>query len=136
MSKLADNAVKAVTSPKGYEKGKSMCQRFVRQNVQEVHGDKYNAFMKASAKLSGEAFLRDGRFVVPKERGSVPGDILYILDGSGGFGHVGIRVAGNRVAENSVVHFNASGGKDGRGFRDLDDFGLDRVDVIVRLPED
>lgn len=69
-------------------------------------------------------------FEVPKENGSVPGDLLFKLTGSGGFGHVGIRVAGNMVAENSSVHDDDDG--DARGLRTLAEFG--DFDVIIRIP--
>jgi hypothetical protein len=45
-------------------------------------------------------------------------------------GHVGIRVAGNRVAENSTTRVGRVQGA--KGFRTLDQFG--KVDLIVRLP--
>ncbi len=128
-NKLDGIATNAVTAA-GFEKGKSMCQKFARQVVEKEFGKKFEAIIhQPDAKAAALAFKEDGDYVV--ENGSIPGDLLYKIEGSGGHGHVGIRVSGNRVAENSVVHFNASDGKDGRGFRSLEDFG--HVDVIVRL---
>ena len=132
--KLSDAATKAVHAKTGFTKEKSMCQKFTRQVIQSVYGSKFDKFFKGSAKETGEAFLKDGKYVIDKKRGSVPGDLLYKLDGSGGFGHVGIRVEQNQVAENSVRHYARSGGRDGRGFRSLQEFG--DFDLIIRLGDD
>jgi hypothetical protein len=50
------------------------------------------------------------------------------MTGSGGNGHVAIRILGNKVAENSSVHWD---GRDARGVRTLKEFG--NFDMIVRL---
>ncbi|MBV9469834.1 MAG: hypothetical protein JOZ57_11380, partial [Abitibacteriaceae bacterium] len=105
-------------------------ERWVRQVCQHVYGNKYDAFWRASARETGLAFVEDGRFVVPLQAGSVPGDLLFKLYGSGGDGHVGIRVLSNRVAENSSVHWQDNH-HDARGFRTLIEF--EHYDVIVRL---
>lgn len=127
MSKLNDAAIAAVTAKTGYEKKPHYCQRWVRQVVQSVCGATYDHLFKASAVETGKAMKAAG-LSVPLTRGCVPGDLLYKLTGSGGDGHVGIRVEGNRVAENSSVHWN---GKDARGFRSLKEFG--NFDLIIRL---
>jgi (p)ppGpp synthase/HD superfamily hydrolase len=131
MNNLDKIATQAVTQ-EGFEEGRSMCQRFVRQCVEKEFGKKFEGLIhQSTAREAALAFQENGLYVIPLEQGSIPGDLLYKIEGSGGFGHVGIRVTGNRVAENSVVHFEASGGKDGRGFRSLHDFG--HFDLIVRL---
>lgn len=130
--KLSDAATRAVTV-KGYETQPHLCERFVRQVCQKVYGSEFDAQWKASAAATGQAFQEDGQFVVPLTAGSVPGDLLFKLQGSGGDGHVGIRVLGNRVAENSSVHWNSQAPHpDARGFRSLKEFG--HYDLIVRLP--
>lgn len=128
--KLNDAAVHAVTAP-GYETKPHFCLRWVREVCQHVYGSEYDEFWAASAKETGQNFLDDGTYVIPHTEGAQAGDILFKLHGSGGAGHVGIRVLGNRVAENSSVHFNDNG-TDARGFRSLIEFG--HYDVIVRLP--
>ena len=129
---LSEAAVRAVTA-KGFERRPHWCQKWVRQVVQRVYGDDFDPFMKPTALESARAFLQDGRYVVPLHRGSVPGDLLYKMHGSGGDGHVAIRVIGNRVAENSSLHWNAEAARpDARGFRSLKEYG--HYDLIVRLP--
>lgn len=108
-----------------------LCQRFVRQCVQRAHGAKYDAYHKGTAHQSMEAW-RKSPYAVAPARGSVIGDILYKKGTKGQpEGHVGIRVAGNRVAENATgVGGRISGAK---GHRSIEDFG--RVELIVRLPD-
>lgn len=107
------------------------CQQFVRQVIQSTHGAKYDGYHKATAELSRQAWAKSPYAVAPS-RGSVVGDILYKKGTPGQpAGHVGIRVPGNRVAENaSVSRGRVSGAK---GYRSLEDFG--RVELIVRLPD-
>jgi hypothetical protein len=96
--------------------------------VQAVYGSKFDEFWSTSARLTGRRFKKSP-YAVNLTNGSVVGDLLYKLNGSGGAGHVGIRIAGNRVAENSSVHWD---GIDARGIRTLREFG--HFDLIVRLP--
>ena len=108
------------------------CQQWVRQCVQAMAGDAYDSYWRGSALLTAQAFAAHpppGCTVIPTSKVSRTrlGDILYCTEGHGGYGHVGIRVVGNRVAENSVVH---SGPHGGIGFRALKDFDFD---LIVRL---
>ncbi len=74
-------------------------------------------------------------YAVDVSHGSVPGDILYKgRKTSGRFGHVGIRIEGNKVAENSSSHVDPEhGDNDARGTRSLEAFGA--YELIVRLPE-
>jgi hypothetical protein len=104
------------------------CQQWLRQVIQHVYGSEFDEFHKANAASSGRAW-RLSTYAVPLSSGSQPGDILYKLKGSGGDGHVGIRLPKNLVAENSSVHWD---GRDARGVRTLKEFG--NFDLIVRLP--
>lgn len=106
------------------------CQQFLRQNVQKRYGNKYDRFHKESATKSMNAW-KNSEFAVDPARGSVVGDILYKGPTKGNpHGHVGIRVVGNRVAENSSTSRGRVNGA--KGFRTLAEFG--KVDLIVRLP--
>ena len=128
MSKaISSAAIAAVTEKMGFEKKPHYCQRWVRQVVQSVCGSDYDKLFKGNAADTGKAMKAAG-LSIPLTRGCVPGDLLYKLTGSGGDGHVGIRVEGNRVAENSSVHWD---GKDARGFRSVKEFG--NFDLIIRL---
>jgi hypothetical protein len=126
---LAAAAEKAI-----YDKGvtgvRGMCQKFFRQVVQKKYGNKYDGYHKGTAEASRRAWAQSA-FAVDPARGSVVGDILY-KKGTAGQpeGHVGVRVPGNRVAENATT---SQGRKQGaKGYRSLESFG--RVDLIVRLP--
>lgn len=113
-----------------FVKEPSYCQKFTRQVIQAVYGSHFDRYHKPSAQLSLEAW-KGSEYAVAPERGSVIGDILYKKATKGNpYGHVGVRVAGNRVAENSTVHGSKKNG--GKGFRTLERFG--KVDLIVRLP--
>ena len=126
---LAAVAKQALTAV-GFVSERGMCQKFVRQVIQAARGRKYDQFHGASAEQSRKLWQASPFAVVP-ERGSVIGDILYKRAHDGQpYGHVGIRIAGNRVAENSTVHNGAFGG---RGIRLLENFG--KPDLIVRLPQ-
>lgn len=125
---LAASARRALTAV-GFVKRSGMCQKFARQNVQFVYGSQFDKFHKATAELSRAAWA-NSIYSVPLHHGSRVGDILYKRGTpSQPEGHVGIRVAGNLVAENSSVH---GGDGDARGLRGLSAFG--KPDLIVRLP--
>ena len=131
--KLAAVATDAVTADKGFERGSGYCQKWVRQCVQKLHGHRFDEYFKGSAVETMEAF-RNSPYAVKVSDGSVPGDILYKgRKTSGTYGHTGIRVPGNRVAENSSSHINEAGDRDARGFRSLDAFG--KYELIVRLED-
>lgn len=129
---LADAACNAVRNGP-FASQPHLCQRFVREVVQAVYGNTFDSYWAASAALTARNFRRKGVLIVPLSHGSTVGDLLYKTTGSGGDGHVGIRVPGNRVAENSSLHWDPeSAHPDARGFRTLSAFG--HYDVIVRLP--
>lgn len=56
-----------------------------------------------------------------------PGDVVFWLHGL--HGHVGVRVKGNQIAENSSVHSTA--GSDARGLRRISH--LQPPDIVVRF---
>src|SRR6476660_5629063 len=127
--KLAHKASEALTAKSGFEKQSGYCCRFVRQVIQAVYGNKYDKYFKASAYETMLAF-KDSPYAVKLTKGelgggSVIGDILFKGNKtSGKFGHVGIRVAGNKIAENSSAHFNEKeGDHDARGTRSLQAWG-------------
>ena len=125
---LAATATSAITNP-AFERRGGYCQRFVRQVVQRAHGSRYDRFHKSTAEASRKAWIAGGYAVNPKN-GSVIGDILYkAATREVPEGHVGIRVAGNRVAENSTTSLGRVQGA--KGFRTLEEFGA--VKTIVRL---
>ena len=124
MSAIAEQAVRAVTDPR-FEARPGWCQRWVRQVVEAVAGQRYAAMMQGTARDSGLAAQRLGWTVMGPPQ---PGDLLYKLDRPSG--HVGIMVAGGRVAENSSTTRGRARGA--VGYRTLAEFG--RYDLIVRLP--
>jgi hypothetical protein len=129
--KLGKQAEEALTA-KGFESRSGYCQRWVRQVVQKMYGSEFNEYFKASAYETMLAF-KDSPYAVDPEKGSVIGDILYKgRKTSGKYGHVGIRVAGNKVAENSSAHVSETD-REARGTRTLDAYGA--YELIVRLPE-
>lgn len=133
---IAEQAHKALTAP-GYPTTNGLCQKFARLIVQATEvGHKYDDdFQKSSAKEAAEAMLAaHPNFVFRFTPGMViqPGDLLYKTVGSGGFGHVGVYLGSNEVAENSTYQWNKSGGKDARGIRTLNEFGA--FQVVVRFP--
>ncbi len=129
--KLAGNAQKNLTdsdiSPNNRTPGH--CAGWARETIWETYTakSKYSPPSGLDAKAQYRWFEARG-LIVPIARGSVVGDILYKFGGR--HGHVGIRIGGNRVAENSSVH--GIGEEDARGIRTLNSFG--QVDGIVRLP--
>lgn len=115
------------------ERKPGYCQRWVRQCLESVYGKRYGPWMRASAKHTAAEFLRrvpKGAKVISSSRveDTRLGDLLYSTRGE--FGHVSIRVLGNRVAENSSTHNGPNGAI---GFRSL--FTV-HFDIIVRLPEE
>lgn len=113
-----------------FSKQPGYCQRFAREVMQTLYGPLFNDLHKGSAALS-YAKWRYTKFYIPISRGSLPGDLLYWdAFGSNPYGHVAIRVVGNSVAENSIVHNDPQTG--GKGFRALAD--IRKPSGIVRLP--
>jgi hypothetical protein len=126
---MNDEALRALHA-RGYPKRPHQCEVFNRMVIQHVYGRRYDHLFRGTARLTGIAF-REAGLSIDLLNGSVPGDCLFKLEGSGGDGHVGIRVVRNRVAENSSVHWN---GVEARGTRQLKQYG--NFDLIVRLGND
>lgn len=132
---LAQAAVDAVTDP-NVEGDKGFCSKFVRQVVARVYGDRYAALFGASAIKSGQNFLEADladSIGLQESLHHKPevGDILFKLRHAGPFGHVGICVAGGKVAENSSTSIGRVSGA--KGFRTLLQYGA--YDAIGRLPD-
>lgn len=126
MSLIAEQAVRAVSDQR-FEDRPGWCQKWTRQVVEAVAGQRFAAMMKGSARESGLAAQRLGWTVTGPPR---PGDLLYKITGSGGFGHVGIMVQSGKIAENSSTKIGRIRGA--VGYRTLAQFGP--YDLIVRLP--
>lgn len=127
---LAQKAIEDLHADHITNTTRGLCAGWAREVVTDEHGkavanpkglDAWNAF---------KWYQQRGLSVAP-EHGSVIGDILFKkATVFNPHGHVGIRIAGNRVAENSSVH--ARDDEDARGIRTLSQFG--RVDGIIRIP--
>ncbi len=125
--KMVDAAMKGLKARSGWPKKPHRCQEWVRLCAEQEFGTKFDDEFDETALLSARNF-KGTKYEVPLENGSQPGDLLYKMTGSGGNGHVAIRILGNKVAENSSVHWD---GRDARGVRTLKEFG--NFDMIVRL---
>jgi hypothetical protein len=125
---MAKSAVKGLLH-RDWPRGPHLCEKWTRYTRQDAYGYKFAHLQKPTARETGIAF-RDAGYAVPLEAGSVEGDQLYKLSGSGGDGHVATRIRGNMVAENASVHWD---GHDSRGLRTLREYGS--FDLIVRLPK-
>jgi hypothetical protein len=122
---------KAALTDEDFENTHGMCQKFVRQVVQDIHSGRFDEFHRGTANASRLAWARSP-YAVDPSRGSVIGDILYKAGTPRQrAGHVGIRIPGNRVAENASVHLNGKHGA--KGIRTLEEFGA--VALVVRLPK-
>jgi hypothetical protein len=115
--KLAEAAKNAVYSG-DFELEKGYCSRFVRQVVESVYNEKYSELFGASAIQTGKNFIGAAMTTTDKVE---PGDILVKMTGSGGFGHIGIFVGDDKVAENSSTKFGRIRGA--LGFRTMSQWG-------------
>ncbi len=128
---LAVEAERALTAS-GTERRRSMCQKWARECYERVYGDIFHGDNPATAHAAMQ-YWRDTPFVKGGNQWGAVGDLLYWRGTpSQPEGHVAIRILGNKIAENSVVHYLWDG--DGRGTRDIK--RLPRTpDLIVRLPK-
>jgi len=119
-----------LTAP-GFETEPGMCLRWTRQVViSRMAGGRWPCPQGLDAKQA-LIYIRRNRPDLVAINGSVPGDIIFLTGGSHGpHGHVGIRIYGNVLAENSTVHYHAPR-FDARGTRGLRD--LDGIITVVRL---
>jgi hypothetical protein len=127
--KIADAAIAAMNDP-SVESKPGYCSRFTRQVVSKVYGEKYRGLFGASAIDTGKNFRRAGLDVNVDAKQLEPGDILFKMRGSGGFGHVGIYVGDRGVAENSSTSLGRV--KGAKGFRTLGQWG--QFDLVGRIP--
>lgn len=129
-NKRMDKAAVETIERAGTDARKGMCQKAVRETVQREYGGKFDAYHKGTARESMNAWKNSPYAVNPKS-GSLPGDILYKAPTRAvPAGHVGIRVSGNKVAENSSTRLGRVRGA--YGYRSIESFGT--VALIVRLP--
>jgi hypothetical protein len=105
------------------------CKRAVRQVQAKVYGSQFAEYFEGDdAKQCSENFA-GSEYEVPEGHGTAVGDIFF-YDDHGPHGHVGIRIPGNRLWENSIVH--GSGNQGGKGTRWLKRVGTPTR--VVRLP--
>jgi len=119
--KLATAARQAVYAG-DFELTKGYCSRFVRQVTESVYGAKYADLFGTSAIVTGKNFLEAGMTAIGEPQ---VGDIFIKMSGSGGFGHIGIYVGDNKVAENSSTRIGRVRGA--LGFRSLEQYGAYQV---------
>ncbi len=113
------------------EKRVGQCWRQMRLSLRHAGIEKEDLPPQGSdAAQAFEWFKTHGR-VRPTLTNSLPGDLIFwVGSGHGKHGHVGGRIAGNRLAENSSYH-SGPNDDDARGTRDLRQlFGISGV---VRL---
>jgi hypothetical protein len=129
---VAHWACKAVETEKGFEKHSGYCLRFVRQVLQAALGaDCWPVKRGLDAKGALAAFEVVG-YALPLGANSIPGDLFFwTSDRHGKHGHVAIRVLGNQVAENSILHA-LTPKSDARGYRLLSE--LPKNYRVVRFP--
>lgn len=126
------------------------CQRWVRIVVQSVYGARYDTLWRGSAaatarrclQLAAAGKLPPGVVLVrdPEPSQTQLGDLLYRLTGYGGYGHVGIRSPGNRVAENAATRWGRVHGAIGyrmllRAESPVPAAWWGPIELAVRLPE-
>jgi hypothetical protein len=124
---LARAAAFALTA-NGYPMLAGWCEKWARLVKERAYGGAFSHLRRGTATEAFYAFKNAG-YAVDVADGSVEGDLLYKLRAAGGKGHVGTRLKGNWVAENSTVH---GGDADARGLRTIEEFGT--VEGIIRLP--
>jgi hypothetical protein len=126
--RLAAAARRAITDPAVTAEPR-MCSRFVRQVVQPLYPPNVDALFGPSAVTTGRNFKNAGFALTTQNANPRPGDILFKMS-AGRFGHVGIFVGNNQVAENSTTSTGRVQGA--KGYRTLQQFG--KFTFIGRLP--
>jgi len=134
---LSDAASASIHNPESRDpalvmpRARYWCSRFCRRVARRVYGLRYDHLFGPSARETA-ARLKAAGLLLDHQTGSIPGDLLFKLDTkSGKDGHVGIRVEGNKVAENSSTKKGRINGA--LGFRTLEEFG--KVSAVGRLPQ-
>lgn len=109
------------------------CLRFVREIVTDLKLGAWPLYIGPDAWQAFKLLAGKG-YSVPLERGSKVGDIIFKAPTpSNPHGHVGVRIGGNLVVENSTRHARTDF-EDARGICTLKQFGP--IAGIVRLGND
>lgn len=128
--KIAAKAEQALFQT-GFETNPGFCWRWVRQVLEATMGEE--APIPPRGVDAGGAldwYIEEG---MKRERvtNTLPGDIYFWTGpGHGRHGHVGIRIYGNQLAENSSVHASGSD-REARGTRAL--WVLPSISAVVRV---
>lgn len=132
MNIIAEQALRGLKSDV-FPSTRGMCQKFARISVQSAIGHGYDGVLQKASAKEAALSLRAAGLARDYVQGQIlqPGDLLYKTIGSGGFGHVGVYVGNNQVAENSSYHVR-NGGSDARGIRTLEQFGA--FQIVARFP--
>jgi hypothetical protein len=115
-----------LVAPNGVKES-GYCERFVHLTYLFPFPSLGSEFHGASA-IESARLWADSDFVIDDPEEHAVGDLLYWTVDHGDNGHVAIRIQGNMVAENSIVHWD---GSDARGVRPL--AALNPPDLAVRL---
>lgn len=128
-NEIAAKAKVALTA-KDFVTRRGNCLRFVREVITDLKLGAWPLYIGPDAWQAFKLLHAKG-WSVPVERGSVVGDIIFKAPTPRNpHGHVGIRIPGNLVAENSSRHAR-SDWEDARGICTLKQFGP--IAGIVRL---
>lgn len=113
------------------ESESGFCWRAMRQALERVESELILIPPRGVDAAGAERWYKGQGLWRDPRRGSIVGDILFQSGhGHGRHGHVGCRIFGNRVGENSSVHCSGTD-RDARGVRDLASFGA--LSGIVRF---
>ena len=107
------------------ERMPGFCLRFVREVVQHTYGG--NAWLPPLGldAVGAMRWLLDRGKATTGEGYGMIGNILFYTGPEHGIhGHVVIRIPGNQIAENSVVHFDGTYSGDARGVRPIESLGI------------
>lgn len=125
---LAQRAILSLTDA-GFETTPGYCLRWVRQVVQAHYGHPVWKVPQGYDAREAMAWLcRDGDAEPHAGMGLIGSVLFYDGPHHGEHGHVVIRIPGNLVAENSIVHH-----PDGRGTRRIELLGS--PSAVWNLPE-
>jgi hypothetical protein len=115
----------------GYPKGRGLCQSYARRCYENEYGKIFHDSNPPTAHEAAK-YWESTPYAHPGGNWGQVGDLFYWFATKGQpAGHVSIRIEGNQVAENSIVHYGDD--CDGRGTRKFSE--LRRFpDLIVRLP--
>jgi|GEM_PF-5410248 len=119
MNQKLANAAKQAVYEGAFELSKGYCSRFCRQVTESVYGDKYSDLFGGSAIDTGERFSSANMVTSNAEVGD------FLIKMGKPFGHIGIYVGDNKVAENSSTRIGRIRGA--LGFRSLEQYGAYQV---------